>query len=169
MTKTAFFDASIDFKSLSDESQRLDKLRRKVSSDGWPKDDQAAWITLTAMASSTEKCYSGIEKILKNLLQELDGSIPSSHDWHRQLIERAASIGPHGRPAILDKAFAKTLHDLRSFRHRERLSYVANLDPLIVLEKAEIATKAVKSFGDCIAQQCSSDERTEPPIDTPEG
>jgi hypothetical protein len=147
---TAFFDAKIDFKTLNDEASHLEKLRRRVSCEGWPKDTQDAWIMLTAMAASIEKCYSGAERILKNLLQELDGSIPSSHDWHRQLIERAASIGPHGRPPLFNEELSKIFHDLRSFRHRERNAYIHDLDPAIVLEKAAVMVKAVQSLGECI-------------------
>jgi hypothetical protein len=147
---TAFFDAKIDFKPLNDEASHLEKLRQRVTCEGWPKDTQDAWIILTAMAASIERCYSGAERILKNLLQELDGSIPSSHDWHRQLIERAASIGPHGRPPLFNEALSKTFHDLRSFRHRERNAYMHDLDPAIVLEKAAAMVKAVHSLGECI-------------------
>lgn len=147
---TAFFDAKIDFKKLDNESSHLDNLAQRVSSEGWPKDPQDSWIMLTAMAASIERCYSGSERIIKNLLQELDGSIPSSNDWHRQLIDRAASVGPYGRPPLFDGPLAKILHDLRSFRHRERNSYMNDLDPAIVLEKAGVMVIAVQSFRDCI-------------------
>lgn len=146
----AFFDAKIDFKQLHDEASHLDQLQKRVSLDGWPKEIQDLWIILTAMAASIEKCYSGTERILKNLLQELDGSIPSSHDWHRQLIDRAGSVGPHGRPPLFNDELSKTFHDLRSFRHRERNAYMHDLDPEIVLKKASITVRAVQSLGDLI-------------------
>lgn len=166
---TAFFDARLDFKLLIDELAHLDKLHQRVSADGWPADEQDAWILVTAMAASIEKCYSGAEKILKNLLQELDGSIPTSQDWHRQLIDRAASIGPHGRPALFGQELAKVFHDLRSFRHRERNSYVTHLDRGIVLEKGALVIKAVQSLGERLVQQSSSATETEAPIDAPKG
>lgn len=147
----------------------MERLHQKISSEGWPQDDQDAWIALTAMAASIEKCYSGAEKILKNLLQELDGAIPSSADWHLQLIERAANAGPHGRPPIFSEHLAKVFHDLRAFRHRERNSYVANLDQAIVLEKADVTVKAIRSFGECIDQHCAPVETAKPEIDTPRG
>jgi hypothetical protein len=149
----AFFDAKNDLKPLGEEVNHLEKLHKKISENGFPEDQEDSWIVLTAMAASVEKCYSNIEKILKNLLQELDGSIPSSQDWHRQLIERAASPGPHGRPSLLTEDQTKVLHDLRSFRHRERNAYIPHLDPDIVLEKASITINAVDSFGAMIHQQ----------------
>jgi hypothetical protein len=164
---TAYFDAGIDFKTLGVECSRLRMLHEKVSAEGWPKDVQEAWVVLTAMAASIEKCYSGAEKILKNLIHELDGAVPSSQDWHRQLIERAAAAGPHGRPPILDAQLAAVFHDLRSFRHRERNSYVAQLDPAIVLAKAAVATMAIQSFGEANSQQCESEAVTDIKTDVP--
>lgn len=161
---TAFFDAKIDFKPLNDEASHLEKLRQRVSYEGWPKDSQDAWIMLTAMAASIEKCYSGTERILKNLLQELDGTIPSSHDWHRQLIDRAASVGPHGRPPLFNEELSKTFHDLRSFRHRERNAYMHDLDPAIVLEKAAVMVKAVQSLGECIDRNNQQEDGTYVPM-----
>lgn len=146
----AFFDAKIDYKPLNEEASHLELLRQRVSCEGWPEDSQDSWIILTAMAASIERCYSGSERILKNLIQELDGSIPSSHDWHRQLIDRASTVGPHGRPPLLNEELSKTFHDLRSFRHRERNAYMHNLDPAIVLDKAAVMVQAVQSLGECI-------------------
>lgn len=150
---TAFFDAKIDFKSLADEVSHLETLRQKIVLDGWPENPHDFWVMLSAMSASIEKSYSSAERILKNLLQELDGSIPSSQDWHRQLIDRAASIGPYGRPALMGQELANTFHDLSSFRHRERNSYVAHLDPQIVLEKSCIAIQAFHAFGDLLDHQ----------------
>jgi len=166
---TAFFDALLDFKKLGVEISHLQKLHLRVSTEGWPDDTQDAWIMLTAMAASIEKGYTSTEGILKNLLQELDGSIPSSQDWHRQLIDRAASVGPHGRPPLLSETLARVFHDLRSFRHRERNSYVAALDPAIVLEKAEIAIKAIQLFGKHVAQQGAPEADDQVRFEIPKG
>lgn len=155
---TAFFDAQIDFNPLKEEALHLEKLRQRVSSEGWPADPQDAWIFLTTMSASIEKCYSGSERILKNLLQELDGSIPSSNDWHRQLIERARNVGPHGRPPLFGDELAKVFHDLRSFRQRERNSYMQDMDPDIVLNKATAVIKAVHSLGECIDQHSEQEK-----------
>ena len=149
---TAFFDAQIDFNPLKEEALHLEKLRQRVSSEGWPEDPQDAWVFLTAMSASIQKCYSGSERIVKNVLQELDGSIPSSNDWHRQLIERARNVGPHGRPPLFGDELAKVFHDLRSFRQRETNSFIQDIDPKIVLDKAAFMVNAVHSLAECIYQ-----------------
>jgi len=161
---TAFFDALIELKKLNVEVSHLEKLHEKISVTGFPSDSEDSWIFLTAMAASIEKCYSGAERILKNLLQEFDGSIPSSDDWHRQLIDRAVNQGPHGRPPLFNDDLAVAFHDLRSFRHRERNSYVTHLDPEIVLKKAATAIATIRSFGEQLVQ-LSAPEANDRPVD----
>ena len=68
---TAFFDAQNDFHPLKGEVSHLEKLLQRVSSEGWPADPQDAWILLTAMSASIEKCYSGCECILNRTLPRI--------------------------------------------------------------------------------------------------
>lgn len=142
-------DADAEFKSLNIEASHLEKLVHKVSFEGWPEDSLDAWIELTAMAASIRRCYCGCERIVKSILLERDGALPSSDDFCRQLIERAANVGPHGRPPLLDEHLSRKFHELRSFVIGESSDFMHE-DPSIAIEQAAAMVKAVKALGERI-------------------
>lgn len=74
-------------------------------------------VVLAGAASTIEKIYSGMERCLKMLAQDIDGYVPSGDSWHRDLLLQAA----HPVPGIRDASMIneKTLHllvGLKDFR-----------------------------------------------------
>lgn len=91
------------------------------------------WVYVNAVASGIEKVYSGIEKALVRIAREIDGHVPDGPDWHMTLLRRLSRPVPDGRPRVLSSETTRQLDRLRAFRHRERNSYVGDLQPDLVL------------------------------------
>ncbi len=107
------------------------------SDDGMRAEPLRRWIAVNAIGSGLEKVYSGAERILKMIAATVDGGVPNDESWHRTLLQRMAVPLPGVRPAVLRAGTLGALDALRSFRHRERNSYVADLDPDRVLIVAD--------------------------------
>ena len=83
---------------------------------------------LRARASMLHDLYTGVERILIKIAEELGGGIPRSEQWHRDLLRSMAMELPDLRPAV----FSRELHDLLvpylRFRHFFRNVYGYVLD-----------------------------------------
>lgn len=102
-------------------------------------------IVLMGMSSAVEKCYSGMERIVKNLAENLDDYVPKGDSWHKSLIEQMASkVGD--REPVLAENTARLLQALRAFRHRERNSYSFDLDKTRVMQLGEDVFLAMASL-----------------------
>jgi hypothetical protein len=53
--------------------------------------------------------YSGIERILQLIATTVDGNLPSSSDWHRELLRQMSLDLPNIRPPVLYVETAKSL------------------------------------------------------------
>jgi hypothetical protein len=67
--------------------------------------------------------YTSFEAGLERILQMLGEDLPVGRDWHRKLLERAASELPRDRPAILGPQLAEAAVELLRFRHVAMHSY----------------------------------------------
>ena len=84
---------------------------------------------LGTIALSLHSFYSGASRIVRDVATDLDGSLPSSNDWHRRLLRQMASNTPDIRPAVLDNPTLKALNELCAFRHVVRNVYSFDLIP----------------------------------------
>ena len=84
---------------------------------------------LGTIALNLHSFYSGAERVFRDVATDLDGSLPSSSDWHRRLLRQMASHIPDIRPAILDSLTLKFLNELCAFRHVVRNVYSFDLIP----------------------------------------
>ncbi len=71
--------------------------------------------------------YTGVEKVLEDIAREVDGSVPSGPDWHRDLLIQLAAEMPGLRPAVLSGEARACLEDYRGFRHVVRNLYTFRL------------------------------------------
>lgn len=79
------------------------------------------------LALNLHSFYTGVERIFKQIAQTIDGSIPDTPDWHRQLLRQMSAPVPSIRPPILDIKTRTLLDDYCSFRHVVRNIYSFNL------------------------------------------
>jgi hypothetical protein len=111
--------------------------------------DQAAsaiWVRTVARASGIEGVYTGMENVLKELLNVVDkGVFATSDSFHAQLLAQAAARTDK-RNAVIDKKLYDELDELRRFRHRERVNYRHVLRESFVNENLELLKKTFPSF-----------------------
>lgn len=84
---------------------------------------RAAWVRTVTRASGIEGVYTGMEGVLKEVLQVTDGGVFSDGaGFHAQLLAQANETMDDRRNVISDELYAQ-LDELRVFRHRERNNY----------------------------------------------
>ena len=88
-----------------------------------PADDLGVIETFAACAM-LHSFYTEIEKILKIIAREWDGSLPASESWHRDLLIQM-SEGTPKRPAVLSADLLATLKEFLAFRHLFRGASIA--------------------------------------------
>jgi hypothetical protein len=129
-----FVDVQQDLDAARHEAVMLERATERcaiVLADS--KDPVDHWIYVNAVAPGVEKVYGGIEKALVRIVRGIDRHVPDGADWHVTLLRRVPLPFPERRPAVLSRRLAERLDVLRAFRHRERHSYVADLEPERVL------------------------------------
>jgi hypothetical protein len=73
-------------------------------------------IKTSAACAMLHSFYTEIEKILKLIAREWDGSLPTSESWHRDLLIQMAEATAN-RPAVLSADLLATLKEFLAFRH----------------------------------------------------
>lgn len=117
-----------------DELSMLDELcealHRRVSwlvagkiSDPYLMED-----VFSALALSLHTFYTGCERILVRLVNNLDGGVPKSPDWHQGLLRQTTLTIPGIRgPIISNLGIYEFLSELRGLRHVIRNIYLKQL------------------------------------------
>ena len=73
-------------------------------------------IQTSAACAMLHSFYTEIEKILKIIAREWDGSLPASESWHRDLLVQMSEASDK-RPAVLSVDLLPTLKEYLAFRH----------------------------------------------------
>jgi hypothetical protein len=73
--------------------------------------------------------YSGLERMLEQIASIVDQSVPSMHDWHRELLRQMTVEVAGLRPQVLSIDTATSLDEYRRFRHVVRNVYAFELIP----------------------------------------
>jgi predicted nucleotidyltransferase len=82
---------------------------------------------LGTVALNLHSFYSGVERMLKQIAQTIDRSVPDTADWHRQLLRQVAAPVRRIRAAVLRPETLAMLNEYCSFRHLVRNIYSFNL------------------------------------------
>jgi hypothetical protein len=140
---SVFVDIRDDLEMILEEGRRLD---RKMALFHAEKDPEIKDSHMSAIAVSIHSIYTGIEKVLKQLIEYFDGELPSGSEWHTLMISRARREVENVRPPIISPAVFELLSELRKFRHLFRGAYHTSLIPQRVIARAEDAVKLVPAF-----------------------
>src|SRR5690242_16314513 len=147
-----FVDLEIALKDIQAEARLMQSANARYAAvAAAPVDDIDRWIYLTALSAGVEKTYTGVEKMLVRIANEIDRHVPDGHDGHIALLRRMTVAVPGRRPAIISEATLSLLNQLRGFRHRVRNSYFEGLDPARVVENAELLPVAIDALVEDIA------------------
>lgn len=92
---------------------------------------------LGTIALNIHRFYTGVERIFKQIAQTIDGSVPDTPDWHRQLLRQMSSPVISKRSPVINLKTRDILDNYCSFRHVIRNIYNFNLQPERVQKLAE--------------------------------
>jgi uncharacterized protein YutE (UPF0331/DUF86 family) len=96
-------------------------------------------------------CYGAMESALERIIRSLDGTLPTSSNYHSDLIRRARMVIEGTRPALISTSTAQGLQKLRAFRHVFRHAY-DGYDYDRAAENVAIAAATVPAFNDEIRE-----------------
>ena len=85
--------------------------------------DEGDLLRLRAFGSLLHDFYTGVEAIFQIVADEVDGSRPTSSDWHRRLLSGMAAELPEVRPPVISRNLESLLDEYRGFRHIFRNVY----------------------------------------------
>jgi len=72
--------------------------------------------------------YTGVEKIFMTIANELEGGVPESRSWHKDLLDDMALELEGIRPPVIDDDLRQNLEEYLRFRHLFRGIYGFDLD-----------------------------------------
>lgn len=104
-----------------------------------------------ALSADLQGLYTQWESILKRLLEQIDDYVPSSKEWHSELLQQAA-LQTDTRTPILSQDTFEALSQLRQFRQAVRANYASQLRFQDVMANFEVAKTAER----CLAREFES-------------
>ncbi len=110
---------------------------------------------LRVKASFMADFYMGAEKILRTIIEELNGGAPRGEGWHKRLLH-AMTIEMKGiRPPVISEELYQNLLKFLGFRHVVRQAYGFQLDQKKLEELEKIFVKTYKKFDRETRKFCS--------------
>ena len=107
-------------KEVETELSGLERLREEHT--GIPMGNADGYM-LRARASILHDFYGGIERIFVRIAQELNGGVPVSEHWHRQLLLDMSLELRSVRPAVISRELHDLLVPFLGFQHLFRNVY----------------------------------------------
>jgi hypothetical protein len=140
LTRTRLTETRAEFDAfLAANDERLVPLEEAI-------DAAAKWLRTVSRASGVEGVYTGMENVLREALNVVDGGVyAKSESYHAQLLAQAAEK-TEKRREIIGKDLYALLDELRAFRHRERTSYRLVLKEDLVNKNLQLLKKAFPLF-----------------------
>lgn len=126
------------------------------------------WARGSALALGIHNIYNGIEDVMLNLANDIDGYVPTGESAHQDLLDQMSAAIEGKRPPILDSELYILLVELKGFRHVVRHRYGFDLDLSKVLENLVRARIALPAFIEAVsglerAMTAETNDREEPP------
>ena len=112
---------------LKDIERVVDRAQRAVAASRQRPEDQDFYLDSAAL--NLHDFYAGLERIFEHIAANVDRSVPSGQDWHRELLRQMAVDIPQIRPQVLSRASAGTIDEYLRFRHVVRNIYAFEFDP----------------------------------------
>lgn len=143
----SYVDIGNEFAEIADEVHHLSNRLTRIGQERLTPGSQEEWEASLVCASAAEKIYTGCERVMARLADEIDNShVVHADGWHAALLRRMAHPFPSVRNAIISRECYAVLDKLRAFRHRERNSYGIHLDLSVVIERAREAVAGFETF-----------------------
>ncbi len=114
-------------KELDDLEQLVSRANRAMNTAR--KNPQDTDLYVDSAALNLHDVYSGFERIFKQIAATVDGNMPASAEWHRELLEQMGLDLPKVRPPVLTSNSIQRLDQYLRFRHVVRNVYTFSFDP----------------------------------------
>lgn len=114
-------------KELDDLDRLVARANRALSTA--KKNPQDADLFLDSASLNLHDVYSGFERMFKQIAATVDGSVPTSAEWHRELLNQMELDLPKVRPPVLTRETIQRLDEYLRFRHVVRNVYTFSFDP----------------------------------------
>lgn len=113
------------------ELDDLDRLvaRANRAVDTAKRHPQDADLLVDSASLNLHDVYSGLERIFRQIAATVDGSVPASAEWHRELLDQMGLDLPKVRPPVLTSEAMQRLDEYLRFRHVVRNVYTFSFDP----------------------------------------
>jgi hypothetical protein len=134
--------------------KELDDLERLISRanramDSAKRNPQDLDLYIDSASLNLHDVYSGFERVFKQIAATVDGNVPSSAEWHRELLEQMGLDLPKVRPSVLTPDSIQKLDEYLRFRHVVRNIYTFSFDS----ERIERLVKELRPVFDQVRQE----------------
>jgi hypothetical protein len=107
--------------------QVVERAERAAAASAKPSQNQDLYLDSAAL--NLHDFYAGLERIFYHIASTIDRSVPSGHEWHRELLRQMGLGIPTIRPAVLTAETIKSVDEFLRFRHIVRNIYAFEFDP----------------------------------------
>jgi hypothetical protein len=114
-------------KELDDIERLVTRANRAINSTRNNPQDTDLYIDSASL--NLHDVYSGFERVFKQIASIVDGNVPTSPEWHRELLEQMGLDLPRVRPSVLSSDSIQRLDEYLRFRHVVRNVYTFSFDP----------------------------------------
>ena len=130
------------------ELGKIDGFLRSIKDSDSPVNE---WARGSAVALGVHNIYNGIEDVMLNLANDIDGYVPTGESAHQDLLDQMSAAIEGKRPALLDSELYGLLVELKGFRHLVRHRYGFDLDLSKVDENVARVRTAFAAFVEAVA------------------
>ena len=128
--------------SISDLNDVVDRAELMLKKSEQTNDD----CYLDGAALNIHGFYSGIESIFSDIARTIDQSMPSTPNWHKDLLLQMSATLSTSRPPVIQKKTRYCLQEYLSFRHVVRNVYAFNLKTGRVKELVQELRECYNAF-----------------------
>ena len=114
-------------KELEDIEHLVSRANRAIKTA--QKNPQDTDLYIDSASLNLHAVYSGFERIFRQIAATVDGNMPASTEWHRELLEQMGLDLPKVRPPVLTSSSIQRLDEYLRFRHVVRNVYTFSFDP----------------------------------------
>lgn len=111
---------------LEDLERAISRAERAIRTAARAAEDSDLYVDAAAL--NLHDFYTGLERIFRQIATTVDASVPSSPEWHRELLQQMCIEIPNVRPRALSPETCKALDEFMRFRHVVRNIYAFRLD-----------------------------------------
>ena len=101
----------------------IEEVRKTI-----PKSSKAKGVYEESLALKLHNFYTGCERIFLRVVDDINGGVSRSQDWHKRLLKSMSLEIENIRPPVILKSTAKDLEEFLAFRHVGRNIYGFEID-----------------------------------------